>query len=45
MMLDISASSGKAIPIDQLQVAPNAAAKPDVNVPKKPQKNIKLGNP
>ena len=45
MMLDISASSGKAIPIDQLQVAPKAVVKPDVNVPKKPQKNIKLGNP
>jgi hypothetical protein len=49
MMVDISARSGNGVPVDQLQVAPNAApnaaAKPDVNNPKKPQKNINLGNP
>jgi hypothetical protein len=45
MMVDISARSGNAVPVDQLQVAPNAAAKPDVNAPKKPQKNINLGKP
>jgi CHAT domain-containing protein len=48
MMVDISARSGNAVPVDQLQVAPNAAVKPDANVPQKPQKpqkNIKLGNP
>jgi len=45
MMVDISARSGNAVPVDQLQVAPNVAAKPDINVPKKPQKNINLGKP
>ena len=48
MMVDVSARSGDAIPVDQLQVAPNAAVKPEINVPKqpkKPQKNINLGNP
>ncbi|MBT3889269.1 MAG: hypothetical protein HOF72_01460, partial [Planctomycetaceae bacterium] len=45
MMIDVSARSGNAIAVDQLQVAPNAVVKPDVNAPKKPQNNIKLGNP
>ena len=45
MMVDISARSGNAVSVNQLQVAPNVAAKPNINVPKKPQKNINLGNP